>query len=236
MNQKKVTITYLLLSATGIALLIFGSYFSSSHGGTTTQFDRRIIGIAFISSCILGLSLALKPNWLKGILNKEKEESPKRVQSPELRIRSGHHPKCEGFSSHVLRVNDNTYCAGCLGLAIGASIGILLLLQYLLVPDLFNLMPSFVMIVLGLVFIMINFAIVATRNKNSIVHVISNIILVTGFFLLVVGFFEITKSVSFGLLAVILSFLLLDTRIQLSHWHHRRTCIQCPDSCKVYGA
>lgn len=187
-------------------------------------------------SCLLGLSMALKPNWLRGILDKEKEEGQQRVQNLELRIRSGHHPECEGFSSHILKVGNKTYCAGCLGLAIGAIIGILLLFIYLLVPDIVNSMPYVIMIIMGLVFIMINFFNVVTRNKNSIVHVISNIILVSGFFLLVVGFFEITKSISFGLLAVIISYLLLDTRIQLSHWHHERTCIQCPDSCKVYGA
>jgi hypothetical protein len=225
-----------MLSALGIILLIIGSSFTPSENNPITSMDRFIVGIAFIFSCLLGLSMALRPNWLKGLFAKEKEKQEEKVPSQGLRIRMGHHPECEGFASHVLKIRDKTYCAGCLGLAIGANIGILLLFLYLIMPDFVNSMSSTSMITIGLLFIMMNFLIVAARNKNSIVHVISNIILVSGFFLFVIGFFEITKSLSYGLLAVIISFLLLDTRIQLSHWHHRRTCIQCPDSCKVYGA
>jgi hypothetical protein len=225
-----------MLSLIGIALLIIGSFFTSSSGSNITSSDRLIVGSAFFASCLLGLSMALRPNWLKGLLSGEKEEPKDEVHTSVIRIRSGHHPDCQGFASHKIKTKNKTYCAGCLGLAFGAVTGIILLFVYLFMPDVVNLMSSFSMIITGLIFIGFNFLVVAARNKNSFMHLISNVILVAGFFFMVVGMFQYTKSVSYGILAVIISFLLLDTRIQLSHWHHERTCVLCKDSCKVYGA
>jgi hypothetical protein len=37
-----------------------------------------------------------------------------------------------------------------------------------------------------------------------------------------------------GLVGIIICFLWLDTRIQLSRWNHLKTCRRCPKACKSF--
>ena len=65
-------------------------------------------------------------------------------------------------------------------------------------------------------------------------HVTGNVLLVIGFFLVVAGVFGTTKSPLIGAFAVLISFLWLDTRVQLSNWHHAMICRDCKNTCKAY--
>jgi len=91
-----------------------------------------------------------------------------------------------------------------------------------------------ILILLGFVFIILNYTEILMPTRNAFVHVISNAFLVMGFFFIVMGVFELTGSVVAGVVGVIISFLWLDTRIQLSKWRHAVICKNCADSCKAY--
>jgi hypothetical protein len=237
LSQKNNVITYLILSLIGILILVVAILLSYPSDDTIGLFDRMIIGGAFITSCILGLSLALKPNWIRSL---KKQGNVKKARFSKItkqrRGHHGHHPDCSGFSSHVIKTKNKTYCAGCMGLAAGSILSMILIILYIIIPMDVNRMIFFLMLLFGLFFIIMNFIKVLIRGKNSILNLSSNVLLVVGFFFVVIGVFQLTGKITYGILAVILSFLWLDTRIQLSSWNHRRICNDCNDSCKVYSA
>jgi hypothetical protein len=196
-----------------------------------------MVGGAFLTSCLIGLSLALKPNWMKGIIRSErdKEYQISDYGGPQ-RSRYGHHPDCQGFNLHVIKTEKRTYCAGCLGLALGSVLGIVLVCLYIFFPPIFESIPPISIILVGFTFIVFNFIVGIIRNRDQYLHIGSNIVLVMGFFFVIFGVLEQSANISLGIFAVILSFLWLDTRIQLSHWHHKNICGNCANSCKAYGA
>jgi uncharacterized membrane protein len=224
----------LILSVLGVALLLLGSIFSSPDPGAISESDKLIVGGAFITSCLIGFSLALRPNWIRGIIKDKKGNIQNPDSNSTKRIRIGHHPDCKGFDFHIIKTNKQTLCAGCLGLAIGSVLGIVMTFIYIFNPIIMDYIPTISMIIFGLVFIGLNFISVAIMNKNTTIHVMSNAVLVLGFFLVVMGAYGYSGKMEYGILAVIISFLWLDTRIQLSHWHHNKICYECDDLCKAY--
>ena len=126
------------------------------------------------------------------------------------------------------------YCAGCLGLAVGAVMGILFMCLYVVIP----LEPPDHLLIglfcLGLLLVIVNFIDTGRPSRNGWVHLFSNVLLIIGFFLVVMSVFQATSDVGFGLTGIIVSFLWLDTRIQLSRWIHLRTCKKCAKTCKSY--
>jgi hypothetical protein len=74
----------------------------------------------------------------------------------------------------------------------------------------------------------------ALPQRTGAGHVMSNVLLVIGLFLVVSGIFGIAKSPLIGAIAVLISFLWLDTRVQLSFWNHTKICRDCRKTCKAY--
>lgn len=234
MNQKMLVIYYLILSTIGAALIIVVSRFSSSDTNTIHLFDRIVVGVVFISSCVLGISLALRPNWIKGFTERESHDAKKQQPQTKLRGRLGHHPDCEQFESHTIRLKNKILCAGCSGLALGSIVSIFLMGVYILLPNKIPPAIPHISIMLGMILIGLNYIETIIPTRNTIVHLISNIFLVIGFFFVVIGIFQSTGSLIYGIFGVLISFLWLDTRIRLSGWHHTSICKDCGETCKVY--
>jgi hypothetical protein len=87
---------------------------------------------------------------------------------------------------------------------------------------------------LGLIIIGLAYVEIMLPIRHAVVHIISNIFLVLSFFLVTISIFETTGNKVYGILSVIISFLFLDTRIQLSNWQHARICESCSETCKMH--
>nr|QNO50634.1 hypothetical protein PPJMCGDE_00005 [Methanosarcinales archaeon ANME-2c ERB4] len=234
MNQKMLVIYYLTLSTIGAALILVVSRFSSSDTNTIHLFDRIVVGVVFISSCVFGISLAVRPNWIKRFTERKSHDMKKQQPQTKLRGRQGHHPDCERFERHTIKLKDKVLCAGCTGLALGSIASIFLMGVYILLsneipPIVFN-----ISIMLGMILIALNYIETVIPTRKTLLHLISNIFLVIGFFFVVVGIFQSTGSVICGIFGVLISFLWLDTRIRLSSWQHTMICKDCSETCKVY--
>jgi hypothetical protein len=201
--------------------------------------DKLIIGLLFIISCIIGISLTIKPNWI-GICIEQRIHGtdnplPKKVTKLKSKVRTikhqGHHPNCDQFRSHTLEINNKVLCAGCTGLAIGAGISIFLVSCYLVfpykIPKIFDILGFS----LGMIFITVNFAQVIFPHKNPQLHLVSNTLLVTGFLLIVISLLQSSGKVIFGIFGIMVSMLWLDTRIMLSKWNHELICNYCTAKC-----
>lgn len=233
MNQKRNAFTYLILSIIGAILIIILIWFSSSNNNTINFYDKLLVGLVFIFCCLIGLSLAFKPNWLRNVIRPD-IQGPKHINNTKNRARYGHHPVCEQFINHTIKFKNKILCAGCTGLAIGSIISIVLMAIYFVF---FNEIPRTILlifIIFGMILIAINFIEVIITIKNTGIHIVSNMSLVLGFFLVVVGMFQLTGVIIYGMFGIIISFLWLDTRIQLSKWRHNRQCSNCIEQCKAY--
>jgi ABC-type Fe3+-siderophore transport system permease subunit len=129
---------------------------------------------------------------------------------------------------------NTTWCAGCLGLLRGCVLSIVLMMLYVVVsfqqpPTISRLMLFFGLLVIALVYLEI-----IRGSRHSIIHVLFNGMLILSFFFITISIVELSGKVEYGLYAILFCILWLDTRIQLSRWHHRRLCSSCPETCKIY--
>ena len=150
------------------------------------------------------------------------------------RKRKGHHPDCDQFQNHTIRIDNKTLCAGCLGLSIGAILSIFLMILYIVIRGELSFTTFYFFMFLGLIIISLVYIEIMLPIRYTIIHVISNVFLVISFLLIVVCIFEITGNKIYGAVSILLSFLWLDTRIQLSNWRHTLICKNCDENCKMY--
>jgi hypothetical protein len=116
--------TYLLLSlAAGvfvIAIVLLGGDGEVHVSGE----DRVVLGMALLVLIALGVLSALRPNWWRrATAGREGPEGPSSTDGNGVLPgppRRGHHPGCEGFASHTIKLRGKVRCAGCTGLVAGA--------------------------------------------------------------------------------------------------------------------
>jgi len=233
MKPKMRVMSYIILSITGAVLIIIMSL-SSSNMNNIPFFDKLFVGVVFMSSCILGISFALRPNWLKGLAKRESSDVNKRQTRTTARKRQGHHPECMRFKGHTIIIKNKIFCAGCLGLATGSIISIFFMVIYIFLSSEISSKIFPVLIFPGMILVAINYMETAITMRNAALHVISNIFLVIGFFFVVTGILQLTGSIIYGVFGIIISFLWLDTRIQLSNFRHAGICKDCTEDCKAY--
>ncbi len=105
---------------------------------------------------------------------------------------------------------------------------------YLALPVEWSVGVLRLLLILGLGLVGVKYMETALPRDGVAPRVASNALLIVGFFLVVIGALELSGSAIVGFLGVFVSFLFLDTRIQLSRWRHVKTCRDCRQACKVY--
>jgi ABC-type nickel/cobalt efflux system permease component RcnA len=210
-----------------ISLVLIG------HLKTYNRFDTLVVAGMFITACLWGLSLTLRPNWWRKLIS-EDAQGYKKQSSLQTRDFCGHHPDCNRFKHHRVTIGGKILCAGCLGLATGSIVVIVLTIVQVVTVAEWPYYLSYFLIFLG--FLMTAFALgeIILPHRHVIVHMLSNVILVVSFFLITMGVFQLTGDTVYAGITMVFSFLWIDTRIQLSRWHHKRICAGCPESCKMY--
>ena len=187
----------------------------------------------FSALCILGSSATLFPHICLRSDRRPEELDPSRISNLfGIRVVHGHHPRCGEFQGHELLVNDKTFCAGCIGLLLGASTALILSTLHFFSGFTYPWATSFVglgCVVLGLLHIPL------LRTSILILRTAFNLALVAGFALLLVGVDEI-GSLELDLIAIGLCVFWMFTRIQLSSWDHERICRGCGYRCVERGS
>jgi len=234
LKQKTNVIYYLILSITAAILLLTLAFFNSSNTASVDIYDKLFVGGVFITICLFGISLAIYPGWFKRFIKQEKQNPNRRQTQKAARKRKGHHPDCDQFQNHTIRINNKMFCAGCLGLSIGAILSIFLMILYIVIEGKLSFTTFYFFMFLGLIIIGLVYIEIMLPIRHTIIPVISNAFLVISFLLIVVCIFEITGNKIYGAVSILLSFLWLDTRIQLSYWQHSLICNNCTEQCKMY--
>lgn len=105
---------------------------------------------------------------------------------------------------------------------------------YVLNPVDLGVQASMFLLCTGMFLVAVNLVDLMLPSRNPTVHTILNALLVIAFLSVVIGMLAITGALVYGFFAVIISFLWLDTRVQLSNWRHTSICRNCDRSCKAY--
>jgi len=234
LKQNNNIYYYIILSIVAAVLLLILIFLSPLNTNTIGIHDKLFVGGVFISSCIFGISLAFYPRWFRKTTEHATHHLNSKKSRKITRKYKGHHPDCGKFKSHTIETKNKTLCAGCLGLSIGSIISIFLTIIYMAITREKVATGLHHIVFLGLIIIGLACIEIMLPIRHAVVHVISNIFLVLSFFIVTISIFQITGDKTYGILSVIISFLFLDTRIQLSNRQHARICEICSETCKMY--
>lgn len=222
---------FVLLSLIGGTCVVIIGILGSFQAEAVDSWGKLLVGAPFIMSCLVGISLAFRPSWI-GRRLKGRESSPVEGTETSRRIR-GHHPDCDRFEGHVVTIDEKTVCTGCLGLAVGAIISIFLMLAYMIAPWEFSSFSLYLLLITGLTIVALSLF-EAAFTKTRFIHVLMNVILILGFFLTAMSVFQLSGKPIYGWVVIIISFLWLETRIQIANWRHDRICSSCSEECKIF--
>jgi hypothetical protein len=224
-----------MLSFAAILLLLVLILVSPTPQNKRALNDRAFIAGFFIACCLFGMSFAFFPGWLRKYFKDDYYQlHSKKKQIKTQHHYKGHHPDCEQFKTHTLIIKKKIWCAGCLGLAIGSIFSMFLALLFVFFMINWHIATFYVFFFLGFIIIVFTFGEIMVPVRYTFLHIILNSGFIIGFFLIAISGFEITGNILYGLLAILFSFLWLDTRIQLSHRQHSNICKTCNESCKMY--
>ena len=109
MKQKKNVYYYLTLSTVAGFFILIISLFKSSDNNLFGIFDKYFVALLFVIICLFGISLAFYPRWYKRFKTDEKTEDGEQQNKKNLiRHRKGHHPDCDQFKKHTLKIKNKT--------------------------------------------------------------------------------------------------------------------------------
>jgi len=231
LSQKKNVYYYLTLSFVAVFFILIISLFESSSNNVFVIYDKFFVAVLFIVICLFGISLAFYPRWYKRFKADRNADTSDNQDHRVIRHRKGHHPDCDPFKKHTLKIKNKTICAGCTGLTLGSFVAIILTCFYLFFTVNY---PVFYLLAIGLILVFQIYLEIIISRRNTVIHMLSNVLHVVGFLLIIISIFEITGSQIYALIAILFSLLFFVTRVQLSCYNHILICKKCGKDCKMY--
>ena len=186
-----------------------------------TPLRQIIVGGLFSALCILGILAAFYPAKCKGVF--QKQQNPLPASENNLNKIVGHHPDCEQFSANRIKLGNQSVCAACSGLLIGAIVALTSTIAYFFigvsmgVGNIWILMLGDVGMLVGLTQIWL----------ASIGKVAVNTIFVVGSAVVLIESDILRQNLVLDLYALGLIAFVLWLRILLSEWNNKRTCNRC---------
>jgi hypothetical protein len=229
-NGKLGNLALLFLIFVSIFGLILSILFVINPPKSQDDFALRkpAIGSALGVVCVLGILAVLYPDSCSGILDfKKRDKYLHSFRRSRILALRGHHPTCEPYSTHVIKIGDRRLCATCSGLFIGTII-VLVGIGLFFFENLRIGEKPFIPVSVGVVGVMLGLLYpVVPRFHNGFTRFFASILFVVGSFLILAIMEEVANSTSIDLFFVTLSVLWLATKISLSQWEHQRTCARC---------
>ena len=234
MRRSTNALIHVGLSAIAVTLVVLLAFAEYPRQNVADENGRLLVGGAFVASCAIGLSLAVRPAWYRRIAASRHHREKESPEEGGRRALLGHHPDCEFFGGHRVGLGGRTVCAGCFGIALGALLAVIMTVCYVaLVRNGIGDVAQ-KMVLIGSMTILLAFMETALPRRNSVAHVVSNAFIMIGLFLTAFGLLEATGNQIVGLLGILFAYLWMDTRVRLSAWRHSLVCHRCSRSCKMY--
>lgn len=239
LNRKLASFTLLFLVAVslfGLALAVFFAVNPPPAVQHEFALRKPAVGSALGVMCVLGIFAVLYPDSCAGIAGLKKQgETVHSFGGARGRVLRGHHVDCAPYSTHVIHFGNRVFCATCSGLLVGAVI-VLVCIGLVFFGNLLISEKPFVPVAVGVASIIAGllYPVVPVRFQRGFTRFLAGVLLAVGSFLILVGVEEAAGNFSLDFFFVALSVLWLATKMSLSQWEHRRTCVRCPvDSCNA---
>ncbi len=189
-------------------------------------FMKTLIGVIFNAVCLTGVFAALFPKKCSKLLFKEEGNA----ESPQRKVK-GHHPDCEAFSTHVVRIRGHTLCAACTGLLIGGISAMLFSTAYFSgFLSLGEAVSQLILIgVLGVVLVFLG------QMVKGFTRLLLNMFFPIGSMLILIGVDKLFENVFLDIFLNALIVFWILTRITVSSWSHSKTCSKCKSPCAGRG-
>ncbi|MGD2142257.1 MAG: hypothetical protein PVH79_02105 [Candidatus Bathyarchaeota archaeon] len=217
----------LVTSTAGIVLSVAYIYLPTNP---INSLDGITLWLVFTAISLLGAMVTLMPHLCsQSFMSHSKLDPSRYTMIRGFKLIHGHHPDCVEFEHHEFRYSGRRYCAGCIGLFVGALIAVVIASSYLLFGwegwpiKLGYLGATSVVTVLGLL--------TFTSVSKPVLRALFNVILVVGFSLIVISVAK-NGGLLRGLIAIGLCVFWMSTRIQISQWSHNRVCAICDEECE----
>ncbi len=230
-SHNMIVTLFLILSFLGLVLIVVFANLSP-----TVQDDafwrKPLVGASFSVVCLLGVAAGIFPSKCSSMFHFRRAEqkgfTSKSTSPPKTAsVLVGHHPDCGNFGTHVFRVGKRIFCAGCVGLILGAVLSLFGVAVYFFLNLSFRSNNFFVFWV-G--FMGVSCGLLQYHLFNwgrSSIHLAVNTFFVFGVFLLLVGVDAITQNAIVDFYLIALSIFWLYTRILLSQLDHKMICTAC---------
>jgi hypothetical protein len=197
--------------------------------------QTQLIGGSFTLICILGIVAGVSPSHCSFSLKSKREDG-----SAEARLnataptvdsirKKGHHPTCDYYQGHILRIQSRIVCAGCTGLVTGAIIALCGTALFFFV----NLRFTFPISSFGLGWIFLAVGLLqhyiyrVLNLQRGVIRFLINVLFVVGAFLLLATLTQLTNSLVLASYLLILILYWIFTRISMSRRSHRQICVEC---------
>ncbi|MGQ9479585.1 MAG: hypothetical protein ACUVQ0_06215 [Thermoproteota archaeon] len=176
----------------------------------------------FNAICITGVFATLFPKQCSKILFRSKGNTA----SPRRKVK-GHHPDCEVFSTHVVKIRGTTLCAACTGLLSGGVSAMLLSTAYF--SGFFSLGETVTPLVLtgalGVVLVFLG------QMAKGFTHLLLNMFFPIGSMLVLISVDELFENLFLDVFLNALIVFWVLTRIMVSYWSHSKICSRCKSPC-----
>ena len=214
-----------VVSVFGLATVTFFLMKPVVYFGGNFAFSSTLTGSLYAAICGVGICAVFYPRQCQRTFSFRKESKPSKDQTlaPKTVKFSGHHPECAEFSPNRIKIGRTLQCAACSGLLAGAIVALVGAVLYFFIgynflwSDPRIIAVSNVGMVLGL--FQFKFSGYGKLAVNAFFVVCSLITLVMADLL--------SKSLLINLYTLCLIVFLLTTRILLSNWYNKKTCIEC---------
>jgi hypothetical protein len=226
-------VLYVCFSVLGLAILPF-LLFQSVKLQVNYPQSSFLIGCLYSLVCMLGIVAVYYPKKCQNTFSFRKnfalQKNSQLGKGSNLAF-EGHHPNCRKFDRNRTKILGVVLCSACTGLLLGAIVALIGAALYFFFGTTFPLADLGILLVASVAMLlgMVQFVF---RNYQKLTV---NSLFVVGSLILLVSADSIGKNLIIDLYVLGLIVFLLLTRIMLSEWNNRKTCLEC-GSCQFnYG-
>ncbi len=219
----------LMLSISLIGLISISIILMYPRPAQIMPWRIQIVSVIFGALCILGAVSVFFPKRCTELTSVTKltkrnngHLSPNRYSIIlGVRLIHGHHAQIKGFARHEFQIKSKTFCAGCMGLLIGALSSVGLLLTYSFSEaDLSSL--ALPMVRMGTLIVSVALLAPLFFSGSPIHRVLLNAAFVIGMLSILIGIDTFTMSLGIDLYTIALCVFLMINRIHISRFNHER--------------
>ena len=224
-------IFFIVISLTGLCIINLLA-FRTPIPLERPSYEKYLVGSIFGAICALGIFAGLTPSRCTHITTRKRyhrleSRAHARAKKKILNNVNGHHPSCEQYSSHVLHVDDRTFCSGCTGMIIGAIIALIINFFYFFIGFQIGEISS-VLVGLGTFSVGCSLIIFFSIDlRSGAARLILNAYFAFATTLLLIGIDGKAGSLTLNLYLLLFVVYWIITRITISQQNHKQICSKC---------